>query len=260
LFLIERGNVLLRDDEEEARPGRRPIFAAAAPKPEPRIFVVSDIRLYRDGIGAILEHHRCGEIVGSASLDDAMEQAPPARPEILLIDASLIDGPHAPRRLRELLSGLKVVAFAVSETGDQLIACAEAGIAGYVPRNASGEELAGVLRSALRGECRCPPNVTTLLLDHIATLAAGRGPAGGARSPAAPLTARERDIVPLVMRGLSNKEIANLMGVEPATVKNHVHNLLGKLGARRRGEVAALLHGQPTGQAIGGFATTAAPE
>ena len=132
-----------------------------------------------------------------------------------------------------------MVALGVADADDHVLGCAEAGVAGYVPRDASLDDLVAVIESAFRGEAICSPRIAGSLLRRIATLAAGQN----GTMPLAHLTGREREIVRLIDRGLSNKEIARDLGIEVATVKNHVHNILEKLQVRRRGEAAARMRG-----------------
>lgn len=135
---------------------------------------------------------------------------------------------------------VKVVALAVAETEteDDIISCAEAGIAGYVPREGSGEDLLWTIEHVARGEAPCSPRIAATLLRRVAALAAERRPASRG---ATGLTPRQRQIVGLIGQGLSNREIAQRLCIELSTVKNHVHSALEKLGTNRRAEAVALL-------------------
>jgi DNA-binding NarL/FixJ family response regulator len=131
-----------------------------------------------------------------------------------------------------------VVAFAVAEENEEeILACAEAGVAGFVPRDASVEGLKSVLQAATEGHVLCSPRVTAVIVRRVAGLANSRFPDAGQFS----LTRRESEIVGLIDAGLSNKEIAAQLNIETATVKNHVHSLLEKLRVRRRAEAAAIV-------------------
>lgn len=204
----------------------------------PRLFVVSDVRLYRDGITAIFAQTDKVDVVGCGAMGDACVRAVELRPDVLLLDATLIEDSSTVQAFAAILPALRIVAFAVSETDHELIACAEAGVSAYVARDGSAEDLVAAVQAALRGELVCPPRVTALLFGHIAALSAGRAP----QAIASALTPRECEILPLIEQGLSNKEIAKRLQVETTTVKNHIHNMLEKLHVRRRGEIAALLH------------------
>src|SRR5439155_3862772 len=131
----------------------------------------------------------------------------------------------------------RIVAFAVVETDAEILACAEAGVSAWVPREGSIDDLVATIESVERDELHCPPKLASTLFRRLASLTR-RLPQ---RSPADGLTAREREILALIDRGLSNKEIAVRLSVEVTTVKNHVHNILDKLQVSRRNEAAAFV-------------------
>jgi DNA-binding NarL/FixJ family response regulator len=132
-------------------------------------------------------------------------------------------------------SGTRVVVLGVHEVESEVMACAEAGVAGYVTREASLEELVNVVESVARGESLLAPRIGALLLRRVAEAAKhSRIPAAVDR-----LTPREIEIVGLIDEGLSNKQIAGQLSIELATVKNHVHSILEKLEVGRRAEAAA---------------------
>ena len=126
---------------------------------------------------------------------------------------------------------MAIVGFGLGDEAADALACAEAGLVGFVGREGTIDDLAAALAAALAGEVRCSPRVAALLCGRVATLARGRAaPAGG-------LTSREREVAELVSEGLSNKQIALRLGIGPATVKNHVHAVLEKLHVARRGAI-----------------------
>uniref|UniRef100_UPI0012E2A705 response regulator transcription factor n=1 Tax=Sandarakinorhabdus oryzae TaxID=2675220 RepID=UPI0012E2A705 len=125
-----------------------------------------------------------------------------------------------------------LVGFGVGD--DQLgLACAEAGLTGFVGRDGTLSDLVDAVRRARAGELGCSPQLAALMCRRLAVLA-GR-PASTSLSP------REREVARLVADGLSNKEIAQMLAIGPATVKNHVHNILDKLALRRRSAIAGRL-------------------
>jgi two-component system, NarL family, nitrate/nitrite response regulator NarL len=132
-----------------------------------------------------------------------------------------------------------VLALTVPNRETEILAFAEAGIAGFVTLEASVAELVEAIESVARGEALCSPSVAAALLRRLASLAHSRTSA----DPTGPLTAREREILALIDEGLSNKQIAQRLRIELPTVKNHVHHILVKLGADRRAEAAALVRG-----------------
>jgi DNA-binding NarL/FixJ family response regulator len=201
----------------------------------PRIFILSGVRLFREGLALSLSREETVDVVGTGAPAEALVQIADLRPEVVLLDSFLIEGPTAPRRLREIVPETKVVAFAVLEIDQAVIDCAEAGIAAYVACEGTAGDLVDAVHQAIRGEVACSPRLTSLLFGRLATLSAARIPSidGGA------LTPRESEIIALIELGLSNKEIAHRLRIGTATIKNHVHNILEKLQVHRRGEVAA---------------------
>lgn len=214
--------------------GLAPAVAAAA---RPQVVIISNVRLYREGVAISLSRCQAIDVITTLSASDAVVRMSELCPDVALLDAALVDGQSTLHRMRDSLPALRIVAFAVSDSEDDVIACAEAGISAYVSCEASTDDLIGAVHQAMRGEFVCTPRVTALLLTHVAALSAERMPVSSLNV----LTQREKEIVPLIEQGLSNKEIARRLNVEAATVKNHVHNILGKLRVRRRGEVVACI-------------------
>ncbi len=203
-----------------------------------RVVVVSPVRIYRQGLARLLEAEDGIELTGTVAAVAAVRPLL-ARPgvDVLLLDMT---GDLAGRPgldvLRELAAATEVpvVALGVPDRATDVVACAEAGIAGYVTNDSTFEDLIDTLRAATRGEFTCKARVTAGLVLRLAALARERR-----RSPVAQLTSRELEIVTLIDSGFSNQEIASRLHIQLATVKNHVHNILDKLGVQRRGEAAA---------------------
>jgi DNA-binding NarL/FixJ family response regulator len=156
---------------------------------------------------------------------------------VILLDAELA-GDAA--RLVAAAPGCRVIAVAVDATENAVIPLAEAGVAGFISRDHSIDELVAELERVSRGETVASHEVTGLLLRRVFAVA-NDAPSPDLRGR---LTKREREIMDLVEGGLSNKEIARTLSIQLATVKNHVHNALRKLEVGGRAEAAALV--QPT--------------
>ncbi len=213
-----------------------------------RVVIVADTRLYREGLAQVLSRGQQVSVIATATGgEEALTRLPELEPDVILVDMAMTGGLRAVRGLVESAPGARVVALAVAEQDEDVLGCAEAGVSGYVPREASVDDLVRVIESVARGEAICSPRIAASLLRRVAMLAAGQG----AALPQAQLTTREREIVRLIDRGLSNKEIARELGIEVATVKNHVHNLLEKLRVHRRGEAAAQMRGFPSRRVSG---------
>jgi DNA-binding NarL/FixJ family response regulator len=199
------------------------------------VFILSDVRLTREGLAVLLARDASLMVVGAESASGAGAHIAELRPDIVLLDATLDDMVGCAQRLRDAVNGIKIVAFALGELDRELIACAEAGVSAFVGRDGSHQDLLRAIDQARRGEFSVSPHQTMLLLGRIAELAEMRSQSPGAAN----LTRREREIVLLIERGLSNKEIARQLMIETATIKNHVHNILEKMQLRSRGEIAA---------------------
>lgn len=201
-----------------------------------RALIVADIRLYREGLAQVLARDNRIEVIGTAaSMDDGLTDVANLQPDVVLLDMASPDALAGITTITDSFPEIKVVALGVAEVESDVLACAEAGVAGYVLREGSVEDLVATVESAARDELRCSPRVAATLLRRVARLAAARQP--GAEG--IHLTTRELEILQLINEGLTNKEIAARLFIEVATVKNHVHNTLEKLGVRTRGEAAA---------------------
>src|SRR5207248_8284287 len=147
----------------------------------------------------------------------------------------------------------KLVALGMPEDETQVLSCAQIGIAGYVTRDGSVEDVVAAIKAAARGEVHCSPKVAGSLFRRIAAMSTERSRRSGNGS----LTAREAQILKLIQEGMSNKMISRTLGIELATAKNHVHSILVKLGIHRRAEAISLLYRPPdTGKWLpraGGF-------
>jgi len=203
----------------------------------PRVLVVSDIRLFQESIAVLLGREGGVAIVGAVGPTQAPAIAAELAPDIVLLDMTRPGNLDCAKRLAEQPPPTRVVAFGVGETDAEIVALAAAGVAGYLRNDAAIEDVSAVLASAMRDELLCSPRDAATLCHHVATLS--RNGHEGPR--AAVLSKRELQIAGLIDRGLSNKEIARRLGIQATTVKNHVHNILDKLGVHRRGEAAACL-------------------
>jgi DNA-binding NarL/FixJ family response regulator len=179
-------------------------------------------------------------VAGTASTaEEALAVARDLRPDVALVDVSMRDGLAAIQAISR--EEIPVVALAVPQQEPDVLACVEAGAAGYVTREATLADLVAAVESVAQGESLCSPRMVALVLRRLASLAAD----GRRDEPVARLTSRELEIVELIDVGLSNKEIAARLSIGVSTVKNHVHNILEKLSVRRRAEAAARMRASP---------------
>lgn len=202
------------------------------------VVVIVATRLYREGLTRILGRHPRVEVLGSsAELDDGVERATASSADVVLLDTAAAPRPQALRHAVDALPRARLVAFGIAESEEVVIRCAEAGVSGYVPHDATVEELVMVLEGAIRDELICSPRLAATLLRRVGVLARERSQIE-VDEPVR-LTSRETQIVALIDEGLSNKQIASRLQIELPTVKNHVHRILEKVGVSRRGEAAA---------------------
>ena len=205
------------------------------------VMVFDDTRLFRDGLANILATQTGIRVVDAVS-DSAqlLDHVRTCRPDIILLRMGMRGCIDILQTVVRTAPTVKVVVLGVSEAEDEIIACAEAGAAGYLPRTGSLGDLLDVLRSVSLGETLCSPRVAAALLRRIAALAAAAEQWQAQPSPddLRCLTVREREILDLVDQRLSNKEIAQRLSIDVRTVKNHVHNILQKLQVHRRSEAA----------------------
>ena len=205
--------------------------------PALRVFILGDVALHRDGLAQLVASDTRIQIVGAASPGaGTLARIGELLPEIVILDLPVPERFSDARAIHAAAPDVRVVAVGVEEADDDVVRCAEAGISGFVAPEGSAAELTATLASVARDELLCSPRIAATLMRRLGSRGAGPSLA----SQLSALTRREREIVDLVARGRSNKEIARLLCIEVTTVKTHVHHILGKLQLRRRSEIAAL--------------------
>jgi two-component system, NarL family, nitrate/nitrite response regulator NarL len=201
-----------------------------------RVLIIASMRLYCEGLAEVLGRRSHVEVVGVATDPvRGLQQERDLRPDVVLVDTSMPQAITVVHTILTTTAATKVVALGISEQDQDVLAFAEAGVGGYVTRDATIDHLTAVIESVARGEVPCPPVIAARLLRHISVLA-GRGPVMPTEMR---LTKRELEVVDLIDRGLSNKEIARRLCITVPTVKNHVHRILDKLQLPSRTEAAA---------------------
>ncbi len=201
-----------------------------------RLLILVEVGVYCEALARWLERDERFDVVAVAvSREEALAVLEEVEADIVLVDSRMPAGEDVVRAIVTVAPLVKVVALDVPDVEGDVIAFAEAGAAGYVAREGSMDDLAAVAESVARDEALCSPEVAASLFRRVAALARERwlDPVDGR------LTAREVDVLRLIEEGSSNKEIATALSIELPTVKNHVHNILQKLGVNRRAEAAA---------------------
>lgn len=211
-----------------------------------RLLFVSDVCFVREALAALLERDPSIAAIRCADPAETMALSLAAQADAVLVDTGLHEGPAMVRQLRDIAPSIPVIACALRETAEDVIAWAEAGATGYLPNTVRLTQIVRVIRDLLAGQQLCSGRVAAGLLRRIA-VAASLGSGGEAPSLARGLTRRERQIAELIAARFSDKEIARRLNISLATTKSHVHNLLGKLNIEHRGHVSEALHGRPQG-------------
>lgn len=216
-----------------------PLDARPLPQTSVTVLVAAPMRLYRDGLAAILAHQEGIEVAGIAGdCGDTLVRWLELAPDVVLVDLALEGSVETIRWLAVQggRSGAGVVVLASSDTEDQLVGCAQAGVFNFVTRDDSIADLVLTLRKVAVGEVRIPPETAAATCGRLAGGAIGRNSMPQAQQR---LTPREIEVMKLIEQGLSNKQIAHRLSVALSTVKQHVHHILEKLEVSRRGEAVA---------------------
>lgn len=202
-----------------------------------RILVVSDVRIVQEGLHAVLAQQDGVDIISTVDMRHAKHQNAQFNPDIVLFDAARLDSLGIVKDLVASSPHTRVVAFGVNETDAGVLALAAAGTAGCVRDSAASGEMVKVLERVLCEEL--PGHRAPVPSDrrHMIRLPEGASDNGWAYPT--PLSLRELQVAHLIESGLPNKVIGRQLGIEAATVKNHVHNMCEKLKVHRRGEIAA---------------------
>jgi len=203
------------------------------------IMIVDDCRLYREGLASILDKEPDVRAIYSAQ--DArsfVAVIDTEYPHVVLVNLATWHSQDLITSLRRLSPSSLIIAIGVGESDQEIIACAEAGVSGYLLRSEPFQQLMTLVRSVVAGETVCSPRASAALMRRLAKLAEDR--LTQARKVPV-LTDREDQILGFLDNGLSNQQIADRLGIELRTVKNHVHHILAKLGVSRRGEAVAAM-------------------
>jgi RNA polymerase sigma factor (sigma-70 family) len=220
-----------------------------------RVLLVDDDDLMRAGLRSVLSSDETIEVVGEAGDGRAaVERVRQLRPDVVLMDVRMpnLDGLSATREVLAAWPEAKVVILTTFEEDDYIFGALSAGASGFLLKRSSPEELIGALHSVAAGDSLLSPSVTRRVIERMA-----RQPAldTSASERLEELTPREREVLELVARGLSNSEVASALVIEESTVKTHVKRILMKL--RLRDRVQAVIFAYETGLTRPGSGTPA---
>jgi NarL family two-component system response regulator LiaR len=198
-----------------------------------RVLIADDHDMVRKGLRVLLEDYEDLQIVGEvndgqAAVDECGRQSV----DVVLMDMLMprMDGIEAMQRIRTSYPKTQVIALTSYNSDDNVSQAFKAGAIGYLMKNISGDELANAIRRASQGESTLAPEAAQVLIR-----ATTRPPAIGHD-----LTERERDVLLLMIDGLSNREIGERLIISSSTVKNHVSSILSKMGTTSRTQAVAL--------------------
>jgi len=199
------------------------------------VFILAENRLLREALTRLLSKKTDIQVVGACPFSpQVVEQIAEAAADVLVSDSSAAAFPDLQliREARAAVPGLKVVMVGMEPDRETFLQAVRDGVAGYVLKDASAAEVATAVRAVANHEAACPPSLCMALFEHVAAeqvrvltfrLKHNLG-----------LTRREQQLVQMIERGLTNKEIAGQLNLSEQTIKNHVHRMLRKVGASDR--------------------------
>lgn len=200
-----------------------------------QVFILAENRLLREALARILNKKSDIRVVGaSAFAPDIVQQIGAVAPQVLLCDSATValSELRLVSEVRADMPGLRVVMVGMDAEPATFLRAVRDGVVGYVLKEASAMEVAACVRAVANGEAVCPPQLCMALFEQLAN------PAPQSRGfifrQELGLTRREQQLVQMISHSLTNKEIAAQLNLSEQTVKNHVHRLLRKLGARDR--------------------------
>jgi len=205
-----------------------------------RLLLVDDQALFREGLRTLLALQTDFEIAGEAANgEEAVALARKLVPDVVLMDLRMpvLGGVEATRRITAEAPAARVIVLTTFEEDEEVFAALRAGAAGYLLKASPSSKLCEAIRLAARGESLLEPSVAAKVVAEFARIG-DREPRRSFPPLAEPLSIRERDVLRLLAEGRSNKEIAGELGIAEGTVKNHMSNVLGKLGVLDRTQAA----------------------
>lgn len=213
--------------------------------PAPRILIVDDHALAREGLRAVLVAGGLDVVGAAADGESAVELARELVPDVVLMDVRLgpgIDGLEATRRIVALGQPTRILMLTLHDMSGYVREALAAGAAGYVLKDTAIDDLRAAIAQVMSGQPAFPLELVS------AALLEPRQSAGDVQMIAA-LTARERGVLDCIVQGMTNKQIARTLEISPATVKAHVERIIGKLGVADRTQAAVLAARELSGEA-----------
>lgn len=221
--------------------GRSEMVPESADKQDPgrddRILIIDDCTLHRENLATIFGMNGMAAPCVAWDLPSLVAALEGSAPSVVLLNIETRGSALLLQAAMDICPGVRVIVLGASEDNEsEIVACAEAGVAGYHMRTDSLEDLLVLIRKVAAGSTSCSPKVSAILLRRLSALASQRQPAVKELA----LTTREVQILRMLELGRSNQDIAMQLSIAVHTVKNHVHSLLTKLGVSTRAEAAAV--------------------
>ena len=204
-----------------------------------RVLLADDQALFREGLRTLLSLQPAFEVVGEAANGEAaVAGAKNLQPQVVLMDLRMpvLGGVEATRRIREMNPDCRVIVLTTFEDDEEVFEALRAGAAGYLLKDVPSEKLMEAIRATARGESFLQPSIAAKVVAEFNRLSGTRPPAG--LKLVEPLSQRECEVLRQLAGGKSNKEIAATLHLAEGTVKNHMTNVLGKLGVMDRTQAA----------------------
>jgi DNA-binding NarL/FixJ family response regulator len=202
-----------------------------------RVLIADDQPLYRRGLEVVLHTEEHIEVVGEAENgEEAIAKAEELAPDVVLMDVRMprVNGIEATKEIRDRVPTTKILMLTVSDEDSDLYEAIKAGASGYLLKEVSVEEVADSIRAVMQGESKITPSMASKLINEFSAMS--KRVDERQRLPVPQLTARELEVLKLVAKGMSNREIADELFISENTVKNHVRNILEKLHLHSRME------------------------
>ena len=202
-----------------------------------RVLIADDAPLFRRGLYVVLSTEPNIEVVAEAENgEEAISKAEECAPDVVLMDVRMprVNGIDAARAIRDSSPSTKIIMLTVSDEDDDLYEAIKAGANSYLLKEVSVEEVPEAIRAVVQGQSLISPSMASKLLNEYTTLA--KRAEEKSQYPAPALTSRELEVLKLVAKGQSNREIGEDLFISENTVKNHVRNILEKLHLHSRME------------------------
>ena len=232
-----------QNENQEAVPIRsvvtKQIAQIKVSMPKIRILLIEDNRILRDGITAMIKEEEDVTVVAvSDGREDTLSKAQAAKPHVMLINLGL-DSQNSldiVESVKKDFSSIKIIGMGLNPAQSDILEFVQAGADGFILKNATVEDVIKTIRAVAGGETVLPPLLTGSLFFQVAEHALLKGKRN--LKSTVRMTQREKEVIALIVEGMSNKQIADNLNIATFTVKSHVHNILEKLALQSRLQIA----------------------